>query len=160
MRSLSPEQPPLFRRLHSDVNQWSSITEVPPSVTTISHNQVVQPPAPLHLDQLTFLNVAASQPSSVSLIDGSRDFILRQLNQTLASHAFSREEVALSLDEAHISQSLLSRMVPSQASFGFLIPMLLESQQTLQSIGQDMNGTPALVGSLEIYNRDGLAPEE
>jgi len=104
--------------------------------------------------------VAVNQPSSVSLIDGSRDFILRQLNQTLASHSFSREEIALSLDEAHISQSLVSRMVPQQAAFGFLIPMLLESQPTLQSIGECMNGTPQLVGSLEFYNREGLTPEE
>ena len=79
VRSLSPDQPPLFRRYHSDVNQWSSITEVPPSLTTIqqSHQQAVQPPRPLNVDQLSFVNVQPSQPSMVTLIDGSRDFILR-----------------------------------------------------------------------------------
>ena len=38
--------------------------------------------------------------------------------------------------------------------------MLLEPHSTLQSIGQSMNGIPTVVGSLEIYNREGLTPEE
>jgi hypothetical protein len=38
--------------------------------------------------------------------------------------------------------------------------MLLEPHSNLLSIGQSMNGIPTVVGSLEIYNREGLTPEE
>jgi hypothetical protein len=66
----------------------------------------------------------------------------------------------MSLDELYINAALRARMVQGHHQYGYFLPMLLEPHTNLLSIGQNMNGIPTVVGSLEIYNRKGLTPEE
>ena len=66
----------------------------------------------------------------------------------------------MSLDELFINAALRARTVQAHHQYGYFLPMLLEPHSTLQSIGQSMNGIPTVVGSLEIYNREGFTPEE
>ena len=66
----------------------------------------------------------------------------------------------MSLDELYINAALRARTVQAHHQCGYFLPMLLEPHSTLLSIGQSMNGIPTVVGSLEIYNREGLTPEE
>lgn len=66
----------------------------------------------------------------------------------------------MSLDEHYINAALRVRMVQGHHQNGYFLPILLEPHSTLLSLGQSMNGIPTVVGSLEIYNREGLTPEE